>query len=68
MGLEGAQSVTWIVWLLTQNVEPGFYVTGSLNDSSSERIRFPGLLAGHKDSGVTTTQGTGERPVQGEGI
>ena len=41
--------------VLTQDVETGFYATGSLKDSSSTRICSPGLFAGHKDIGTVPT-------------
>jgi len=41
--------------VLTQDVETGFYATGSLRDSSSQRICSPGLFAGQKDSGKVPT-------------
>lgn len=41
--------------VLTQDVETGFYATGSLKDSLSTRICSPGLFAGHKDIGTVPT-------------
>ena len=43
------------ILVLTQYVEIGFYATGSLKDSSSQRICSPGLFAGQKDSGTVPT-------------
>ena len=40
---------------LTQYVETGVYATGSLKDSSSQRICCPGLFAGHQDIGTVPT-------------
>ena len=51
------------ILVLTQYVETGFYATGSLKDSSSQRICFPGLFAGHKGNGKVPTA-DGEIAVQ----
>ena len=45
-GVVGSVISTAAMLVLTQYVETGFYATGSLRDSSSQRICSPGLFAG----------------------
>ena len=54
-GVVGSIISTAAMLVLTQDVETGFYATGSLKDSSSQRICFPGLCAGHKGNGKVPT-------------
>jgi len=54
-GVVGSVISTAAMLVLTQYVETGFYATGSLKDSSSQRICFPGLFAGHKGNGKVPT-------------
>jgi hypothetical protein len=54
-GVVGSVISIAAILVLTQYVETGFYATGSLKDSSSQRICSPGLFAGQKDSGKVPT-------------
>jgi len=54
-GVVGSVISIAVIVVLTQYVETGFYATGSLRDSSSQRICSPGLFAGQKDSGKVPT-------------